>query len=239
LILTGQLYNNLTEFDDDVFRNIAERHTEPVDPFDDLADGDEALAETALRIEHRVRRHRGHGEPGIIEPQPIHLNIINVPFERDTVFPTRYSDGSFAVWYGSIEPETTVYETAYHMIRAELALEGVDRSIIRERSIYHTHCEALAIDLKGKQNEFPQLLSDSYDFTHQIGARLKQEGHPAAIVPSARCQGENMVVFNRIVLSDPRHHASLQYVFDPEKFVVTVHGLPDYPKFVIPGRHWF
>ena len=237
--MTDRLFDSLSEFNDDVFRNITERHIETVDVFDDLAEGDETLTDTADLVESRVRRRRGHGEPGVIEPRPIQLNIINVPFERDTIFPTRYSDGSFAAWYGSIEPATTVYETAYHMIRAELALEGVDLPIVRERSIYQVHCDALAIDLRGKQDEFPQLISDSYDFTHQIGARIKQEGHPAAVVPSARCKGDNMVVFNRIVLANPRHHASLQYVFDPEQITVTVHGLPNQPELLVFGHQWF
>ncbi|BBO80868.1 hypothetical protein DSCO28_14340 [Desulfosarcina ovata subsp. sediminis] len=237
--MTDRLYNTLTAFDDDIFRNITERHIEPGDPFDDLTEGEESLADTAHLVEKRVRRHRGHGEPGVIEPLPTHLNIINVPFERDTFFPTRYSDGSFAAWYGSIEPATTVYETAYHMIRAELALEGMDHPVVRERSIYQVHCNALAIDLRGKQDEFPQLISNSYDFTHQIGARLKQEGHPAAVVPSARCKGDNVVVFNRIVLANPRHHTHLQYVFDPEQITVTVHGLPNQSELIVSGHQWF
>lgn len=237
--MAGQLYDTLSEYDHDVFRNIAERRTEPVDPFDDLSEGDEVLGDAARLAERRVRRHRDHGEPGVIEPQPGHLNVIYMPFERDTIFPTRYSDGSFPVWYGSLQPETTVHETAYHMMRAELALEGVERPIIRERSIYRIHCKALAIDLRGKQIDFPQLISDGYDFTHQIGQRLKQEGHPAAIAPSARCEGDNMVVFNRIVLKTPRHHAFLQYIFDPKQMAVTIHGLTDQPELVVPGHQWF
>lgn len=235
----GSLFDRVTEFNDDVFRNIAQRHIEPVDPFDDLGQGDDGLAAVADKAEQRVRQHRGHGAPGVIEPVPYPLNVIAVPFERDTIFATRYSDGSFAVWYGSLDPETTVFETAYHMIRVELAVEGIAEPIIRERVVYQVHCEALLIDLRDKRESFPQLVSEDCSVTHPIGARLKREGHPGVLTPSARCPGDNIAAFNRAILSHPRPHSNLAYVFDPEQFTVTINGLHQSKEITIPGDRWY
>ena len=237
--LAPRLFDQLAEFQDDVYRNVAERRTQAVDPFDDLAEGDESLSDAAHRAEQRVRQDRTPGEPETVGLGLTYQSIVTRPFERDIIFPTRYSDGSFPVWYGSLDRETTIYETAYHMIRMELAVEGISQPIVRQRSIYQVFCEALLIDLSEKRDLFPQLVSDDYGFTNQIGARLKHEGHPAALFPSARCEGTNIVVFNPIVLSNPRPNSELRYVYDPEQLTVTVEGLQSNPELVISGDRWF
>lgn len=215
------LFDKSIGFDQDVFRNIVSLR-ESVDLFDDLTEGDEALSEVAIEAEMRVKKNLHPAQPGVIH-RGFHYNTaIGYPFETEPYISTRYGDGTFGVWYGSLDMETTFYETVFHMIRAELAVEGLSEVVIRERAVYKVHCCAILLDLRGKKKSFPQLVNNDYTFTHSIGKRLHQEGHPGLVSPSARCNGDNVVVFNPTVLSNPTNHCFLIYYFDPRKNEVRI-----------------
>ena len=141
---------------------------------------------------------------------------------------SRYSDGRFPVWYGSLDSMTTIYETAYHMLRTELNIAGVNEIIIRERALYKIHCKALLLDLSTKQHHYPQLITDDYTFTQQLGHRIAKEGHPGLLAPSARNKnkGINTVIFNPDVLSHPRLNHYLTYSLDPIKKSIEVEKQP-------------
>jgi hypothetical protein len=51
-----------------------------------------------------------------------------------------------------------------------------------------------------------------YSTAQLAGARLHREGHPGLITASVRhAAGQNYVVLNPDVLSNPRHHCQLSY----------------------------
>jgi hypothetical protein len=215
------LFEKSIDLDQDVFRNIVSLR-ESVDLFDDLTDGDESLSEVAIEAEMRVKKDLYPAQPGLIY-RGFHYNTaIGYPFETEPYMATRYGDGTFGVWYGALDLETTLYETVYHMLRVELAVEGISDVIIRERAVYKIHCCAILLDLCGKEIDYPQLVSNDYEFTHTIGKRLQREGHPGLLAPSARCGGKNIVVFNPSVLSDPINHCFLTYSFNPDKMEVKI-----------------
>lgn len=208
------------DFDGDIFRNIVSlRKTENL--FDDLTD-DPELLNIAVAAEMRVKQA---SPPGVIE-RGFHYSVaIAYPFETDKALATRYSNSEIKTWYGSLDLKTTVYETAFHSLKAELGIEGAsDEIIIRERAVYNVHCRALLIDLVNKQKRYPDLVAQDYHFTQQLGFRIASEGHPGLLAPSVRNKdnGINAVIFKERVLSNPRVQCYLTYSLDVKNRAVKV-----------------
>ena len=232
------LFDRISDFNRDVCRNIVSLR-ESEDLFDDLSDGDPEYSKVAIDAEMRVKGNRQPHVPGVIQRSFHYSTAIAYPFEHEPYIYSRFGNGSFGVWYGSIGMETTIYETAYHMIRAESAVEGLDEVIIRERAVYDVHCKSILIDLRGKAENFPQLVEDDYIFTQQIGLQLHQEGHPGLLTQSARTRGVNAVIFNPSVLSNPRLKCYLKYCFDPTTTTVRVERQTGVELLVVHGNVWF
>ena len=232
------LFDKTTDFNGQPYRNITTLR-ESEDLFDDLTDGDEAASAIAAEAEMRVKDHPVRRDPNIIQ-RGFHYtrSIIDYPFKSEPYLLTRFGDGTYGVWYGSLEMKTTVFETGFHMIKAESAVEGLDEVVIRERAVYRVKCSAILIDLGGKQNNFPELIADDYGFTQQIGQRMNREGHPGLLAPSSRYKGTNMVIFNPDVLSNPQHHCYLTYYFDPRTLNIRVERTVGRTWLKVDGRRW-
>lgn len=202
-------FKKLIDFNDTVLRNIVSlRKSE--DLFNDLHDNDPLSAAVAIAAESRVKSHIPFDK---ISRGFYYSTAINYPFETNSYLITRYNNGSYPVWYGALDLKTTVYETAYHMLKAEMAIAGVNEMIIRERAVYDIHCKAALIDLS-EDKKIHGLLTHptNYDFTQQIGYRAYHEGHPGLLVPSARYnEGKNVVIFNQHVLKNPTLKCYLTY----------------------------
>lgn len=181
----------------------------------------EASASIALQAADRVRS----GEClSVVDTTNLYSLAILSVFQRRTNFPARYSDGSFPPWYGCLHPETTLWETSYHMIRTEMAREGHDKPIKRQRIIYEVSCTAILVDLTDDTPHILRLTDPTqYDFTQQIGKRVRNEGHPGLIVPSARQKGgNNIVLYTPNVLTKPKIHQRLHYQLMPDTMTVNV-----------------
>jgi len=233
------LFDKTADFGGQPYRNVTSLR-ESEDLFDDLNDGDEGASAIAAEAEMRVKDH-------LIDRFPENFyrsfhytrSIIDYPFNSEPYLFTRFGDGTYGVWYGSLEIKTTVFETGFHMIKAELAVEGLDEVVVRERAVYRVRCRAILIDLRGKQKSFAKLLADDYGFTQQIGRRMNREGHPGLLAPSSRFKGTNMVIFNPDVLSNPRLHCYLTYFFDPHTLNIRVERTVGRTWLKVDGRKWF
>ena len=213
------LFDKTRDFNDDAYRNIVSLR-ESEDLFDDLTDGDSSMSAIAVEAESQVKSNI---PPDLIARGFHYTTSIAYPFENEPYLKTRYGNGSYGVWYGSLALDTTIHETAYHMVREESGIEGNQRTIYRERAVYLVHCKALLIDFSGKEIEYPDLIGKDYGFTRQIGERLHSEGHPGLLAPSARHQGGiNLVALSRKILSDPRLNCFLSYNCDLARKTVVV-----------------
>jgi len=205
----------------DLYRNLAKA---PDKPFDDLADDDESfdLAEVA------INRAQSASAPGReFLDDPVYHLAIGRSFESASSLSTRYGDGTFSVWYGSMNDSTTIFETAYWMIRIERAIGNISQRVTRQRDIYRVHCEAILVDLTVQKEQFVELTGADYHFTGQIGRRIQRERHPGLLAPSAREDGGvNAAIFTTRVLSNPRLYQQLQYQLDPKTLIVTVSPQP-------------
>jgi hypothetical protein len=174
---------------------------------------------------------------------PTAAALISRPFDYGTVISysfdsahwqaTRYSDGTtYGVWYGSLDVETTVYETAWHWYRLVTdSYPAEDREILTERRVFDVRCEALLIDLRGKETAYPDLVSrKSYAFTQQIGRYVHEQGLNGLLAPSARHDGVNAAVFKPERLSNVRDRTFLTYRLNAVRDAFVAERTP--------GRKW-
>jgi RES domain len=155
---------------------------------------------------------------------PTTAAMISRPFDYGTVVSytfdsahwqaTRFSDGStYGVWYGALDVQTTVYETAWHWYRFVLdSFPGEEREITTDRRVFDVRCDALLLDLRGKEVAYPDLVSrTSYAFTQQVGRYVHQQELNGLLVRSARCDGTNAALFRPERLSNVRDLTFLTY----------------------------
>ena len=226
--MEADLVSSNVDFHGDLVRNIPgvrqSRHL-----FDDLSadpvDWDVAIAaEAGARI-------------------PSHAPVITRPFDYGTVISytfdashwqaTRFSDGSdYGVWYGSTAVDTTVFETAWHWYRFVVdSFPGEDREIVTERRLFNVRCDALLVDLRGKEASHPAITSRrSYAFTQRLGRYLHEQDQNGLLVHSARAEGTNACVFKPQRLSNVRHRAYLTYRLNPVRDTFVAERTP--------GRKW-
>ena len=215
-------HTQLADISHDVSRNIVSLR-ESQNLFDDLTE-DPTEWLLAQKVEDEVKPPQYvSGKPIIDRPfeDAQWFNAIAWPFKHWQS--SRFSDGSFGVWYGSESVETTVYESAYHWFRGLLSDSGFEHmAVIAERKVYWVACQAALLDFREVTEDQPDLLhSSDYTFCRSIGARIHREGHPGLLTKSVRRPaGENIAVFNPLVLSNPRHNCQLTYRLESEQIVV-------------------
>lgn len=212
----------------DLVRNIKTARVAQ-DLYDDLsADPDDWRV--AMAAEERA--HAPSASATITRPFD-YGTVLTYSFDAANWQSTRFSDGrSYGVWYGSLDLETTVYETVYHWHRFLMdSFAGEDRVVVGERRVFDVRCDAALVDLRGEDGRHPDLVNrTSYAFTHQVGRYLHGIGVPGLLVKSARCDGINAALFRPDPLSNVRHKAYLTYRCRPMEDRVRVERAP--------GRRW-
>ena len=207
--MVNELFSANAEFHGDLIRNIPGiRRSQNL--FDDLT-SDTADWGIAVAAEESGRIPTA----AALATRPFDYgSVISYSFDASHWQSTRFSDGSrYGVWYGALEVETTVYETAHHWRRFLLDSYGeLDRAIVTDRRVCDVRCDALLIDLRDKHAEFPDLVRrDSYTFTHQVGRILHEQDLSGLLVKSARCDGINGVIFRPERLSNAREKMFVSY----------------------------
>lgn len=212
----------LADVNADVFRNIVSIRVAQ-DLYDDLSD-DPADWQLAQLVESEAKP----------APYRSRTPVIHRPFEDATWFnaigwpfrhwqASRYSDGSFGVWYGGGSLETTIRETVHHWYHGLLGDAGFQNQVVvGERKVYLVACQAGLLDLRPHGKRFPDLVhATDYAFAQSIGQRVHREGHPGLLAPSVRHRGgECHVILNPAVLSQPRVTCFLSYALYGDRIVV-------------------
>lgn len=205
-------FNELTEFNHPVFRNI-QGISPTFDEFDDLTADPKAKA-----YAHRITTADTH-----IGSNEHRFHAIDFVFNQTTWHSTRFGNGKYPVWYGSVELQTGFHETLYHwyrtFIQAPAGFSSTTNNTIKtRRTVFTVECNAALIDLREKCNQTNALVHPDpshYPYTQQIGRRIHQEGYPGLLTKSARtADGENVVVFKKNILSAAAHHGDYLYEYD-------------------------
>lgn len=105
---------------------------------------------------------------------------------------SRFSDGTFGVWYGALERDTSVYETLYWCIwfaRDDLKKSAVP--IINERALFSVNVKTeRSVNLCNRIAQFPDLVGVSDNTLCQlIGSACTKSGVEVLQSKSARLQG--------------------------------------------------
>ncbi len=215
----------MVPFDGDLVRNIKGLRVSQ-DLFDDLA-RDAADRDVAIAAESATRLP----SPAPLISRPFDYgSVITYPFVPHNWQATRYSDGlAYGVWYGALELDTTVYETAYHWHRFVMDSFGAsDRAIAGERRVFTVRCNAILIDLRAAAE--PRLTDRrDYAFTWQLGRYLWERSQSGLLAPSARAPGTSAAVLRPEVLSDVRDLCYLTYRLNPSEDRVVVERTPGLP----------
>jgi hypothetical protein len=218
------LIDTAVDYHGDLSRNIKTiREAQAL--FDDLS---QDSADWDIAIAAEAQDYIASGAPLITRPFDYGV-VITYPFVPQHWQQTRFSDGlRYGVWYGSLEVETTVYESIHHWRRfIEDSFAAEDRTIIGERRVFDVRCDAIMMDLRSKESKFPALLDRrSYAYTHALGRYLNEQGQNGVLVHSARTQGTNAAVLRPEVLSSVRDRCYLTYVTHPARDEVLVQREP-------------
>ena len=120
---------------------------------------------------------------------------------RSKPFPeSRFSDGMIGVYYSALEVSTCEKEIVFH-----LEIEEGDPS--RYYSMIDCEFSGTTADLRGKENDYPDLVSQTdagYPFCQRLGKKATQKNIDAFYTASARNEGGACVpVFTETALSNP------------------------------------
>lgn len=205
------LISTATIFDGDLLRNIkAIRDIRPL--CDDLGDteadfqaGDAAVA-------------KGDPGGGDLLTSPFNYGTaVSYPFVKDNWQHTRFSDGTeYGVWYGSLELETTIYESVNHWRQFVMDSFPKEIQVVGERRVFKALSRGILISLLDKEAVVQELLHPSdYSFCNAFGKYMRDQSQNGLLVKSARCSGINAAIFTEKVLSNVRDHCFLSYIFSP------------------------
>ena len=223
--MVERLVREVADFDGDLVRNIKGiRVSQSL--FDDLSadPADQAVAIAAEGIE------RIPSEAPLITRPFDYGSVITYPFVPHNWHATRWSDGlSYGVWYGSLELETTVYESVFHWHRFVMdAFPDIRKEVVGERRVLEVRCRALLIDLRGSAD--PRLVDRrDYSHTQRLGRYLHERSQNGLLARSARCTGVNAALLDPRCLSDPRDACFLTYRMLPVVDRVAVERTPGEP----------
>lgn len=132
--------------------------------------------------------------------------LLETPFRDDLTYKpnaTRYSDGTWRVFYSALEPETAETERGHWCSKnAQSSPPAVRRFHYRQ---LRCRLNATGYDIRPKQADWPFLTGDStYPPCQAVAKEAKILGAHAMLCPSARRQdGTTTPVFERHVLSEP------------------------------------
>ncbi len=183
--------------------------------FDDLGDNadDYTVAHAA------ESRDTAATDQGLLSRPFDYGAAITFPFLETNWQRTRFSDGTrYGVWYGSLDLETTIHESAYHWRLFVLASFPDERAdVVADRRVITVKCSGILVSLFGKELDWPALVApDDYTFTNALGGYLKSQGQNGVLTRSARCNGTNGSIFKQSVLSNARDTYFLTYIFNPQ-----------------------
>lgn len=184
-----------------------ERVTEP----DDL----EAIFELESLTNPRLRDEVG--EISLVPPEERTsgpgTSIIMAAFTHLNPEGSRFSDGSYGVFYAANDLETAIAETRYHRERFMRATKQEHMEL--DMRVYVTDLDGELHDLRGQKTTQPLVYhNDNYGAGQHLAKTLRKEGSNGIAYDSVRWEGgECVAVFRPRLLSNGRQERHLCYVW--------------------------
>lgn len=139
---------------------------------------------------------------------------------------TRFSDGSFPVFYSSLESATTEAEVKHW---APTFLGGPGQPRTQYRWLFRCTFAGLEKDVRPQTETWPDLVHHrDYTFCNRLGAEAVQLGLDGLVTWSVRRpQGVNVPVFSRRSLSAPAPERLVAITYDPATRSVSLRSLSE------------
>lgn len=124
---------------------------------------------------------------------------------------SRFSDGTYGVFYCARSRVTAIAETRYHTARF---LEATAEPPMRQQMrLYTVVAQGEVVDLRGDPKlDLAVLSPDDYLAGQSLGRAVREAGAPGIAYPSVRdAEGECLAAFRTTLLRDCHHAAYLEY----------------------------
>lgn len=193
----------------------------PIQLFERVADPEDLEAVIALESLTNPRLRDEVGDIRLVPPEDRvsgpGSSIIMAAFTHLNPAGSRFSDGTYGVFYAASELDTAIAETAYHHERFMRATSESRMEL--EMRVYLVDLAAALHDLRGRKAEYPLVYhSDNYAAGRHLAATLRKEGSNGIAYDSVRRQGgECVAVFRARLLSNCRQERHLCYVWDGQR----------------------
>jgi hypothetical protein len=141
-------------------------------------------------------------------------SVIMAAFTHPNPDGSRFSDGSYGVFYAGADLTTAIAETKYHRARFMLATSQPRMEL--DMRVYAVDLDGALHDISDLQAALPQVYhSDDYASGQALGARLRADGSSGIVYASVRHAGGTCAaVFKPRCLSNPRQERHLCYVWN-------------------------
>lgn len=186
-----------------------------VNLFDRVASSDDFDALYALEAMTNDRLRTEVGELDLVPPEERCFGPgcgpIMAAFTHLNPLGSRFSDGSYGVFYCAREARTAVAETRYH---SGLFLAATKEPPLRQQMrLYTVMARGESIDLRNDPAlDAGVFASTDYSAGQALGRRLRAAGAAGIVYPSVRdTAGECLAAFKTTLLRDCRHAAYLEY----------------------------
>lgn len=142
--------------------------------------------------------------------------LLDAPFRPKIKFKrrTRFSDGSFPVFYSSLDADTAQAEVK-HWLPKYIGQPKQPRKVYYRQ--FSCEFEGKEMDIRSKVTDWPDLIhDDDYTFCNKIGAEAEELKLDGIVTVSARhIGGDNLPVFFRSAIRNPELEVFLTMTFDP------------------------
>jgi hypothetical protein len=174
----------------------------PIDLFEDIADPAdwEAIASAEAKFNPRTRIADTIGNLALVPPARRiggpGSSMVMAPFVHvSTDRPSRFSDGTFGIYYAGDSLEVAIYETAYHHARFMQRTNEAPGWTSDFRQLIGTLNTEL-VDLSANPAASTLLDPDSYTESQAYGLELRRENFDGIIYPSVRKRlGQCIAIF--------------------------------------------
>lgn len=190
----------------------------PIQLFERVADSEDIEAVIAVES---LTNPRLRDEAGDIQLVPLEdrssgpgSSAIMAAFMHLNPEGSRFSDGTFGVFYAANDLDTAIAETRYHR---EWFMRATSQGRMElDMRVYIADLAAALHDLRGRQTEFPLVYhNDNYSAGQYLAATLRKEGSNGIAYSSVRRRGgECVAIFRPRLLSNCRQERHLCYVWD-------------------------
>lgn len=190
----------------------------PIDLFEAVADPADLEAVFLIEAMTNDRLRHEAGDLFLVPPEDRvsgpGTSAIMAAFTHLNPEGSRFSDGSYGVFYAARAVETAIEETKHHRTRFLQATDEPAQEI--DMRVYAVDLSASLHDIRPLRDHHPALHDpDSYGASQDFAAGLRDAGSDGILYHSVRHPGgECAAIFRPRLLSDCRQERHLCYVWD-------------------------